>query len=310
MNATYFEYIVEIDRTRSITQAAENLFMAQPNLSKALKETEQQIGFPIFERSSKGVIPTRRGEEFLVHARAIVNQMQKITQLSKTNDDRIQRFSISIPRGSYISNAFTYFLSELDIEKGYQIDMVETNSMQTIQNVISGVYPLGIIRYQMIYENYFLDYLKDKKLIVDTIWEMDHLVYMSKEHPLVDKKNLREEELKGFVEISHGDTTIPYLFTERVEAADTDLDRRIYVHDRFNQFNVLQAIPSSYMWGSALPRKILDRYGLVQRRCESKRRKYKDILIYSEEYKLTTLDLKFIDRLYAARNKVAFRKYD
>ena len=40
MNTLHFKYAVEIEKTRSITQAAENLYMAQPNLSKAIKELE------------------------------------------------------------------------------------------------------------------------------------------------------------------------------------------------------------------------------------------------------------------------------
>ena len=46
MNTLYFKYAVEVEQTRSITQAAENLFMAQPNLSKAIKELEEYYGIP------------------------------------------------------------------------------------------------------------------------------------------------------------------------------------------------------------------------------------------------------------------------
>ena len=41
MNTTLFKYALEVERTRSITQAAENLLIAQPNLSKALREAEE-----------------------------------------------------------------------------------------------------------------------------------------------------------------------------------------------------------------------------------------------------------------------------
>ena len=43
MNTLYLRYAVEIEKTRSITQAAENLYMAQPNLSKAVKELETSL---------------------------------------------------------------------------------------------------------------------------------------------------------------------------------------------------------------------------------------------------------------------------
>lgn len=41
MNTQHFQYIVEIERTRSISQAAKNLYLSQPNLSRVLHELEE-----------------------------------------------------------------------------------------------------------------------------------------------------------------------------------------------------------------------------------------------------------------------------
>jgi len=56
MNTQHFQYIVEIERTRSISQAAKNLYLSQPNLSRVLHELEEQLGFAIFERTSRGAV--------------------------------------------------------------------------------------------------------------------------------------------------------------------------------------------------------------------------------------------------------------
>ena len=66
MNTQLFIYALEVQKTGSITQAANNLFMSQPTLSKAIKELELLLGFAVFERSSKGVVPTQKGQEFLL----------------------------------------------------------------------------------------------------------------------------------------------------------------------------------------------------------------------------------------------------
>ena len=60
MNLLHLKYAVEIEKTGSITKAANNLFMGQPNLSKAIKELENEIGITIFRRTTKGVAPTER----------------------------------------------------------------------------------------------------------------------------------------------------------------------------------------------------------------------------------------------------------
>jgi DNA-binding transcriptional LysR family regulator len=135
-NTIFFKYAIEIERTRSITKAAENLYMAQPNLSKAIKEMEETVEFSIFERNYRGVVPTQKGLRFLDYARKILEEMEQINKLADAENPERQDFSISIPRGSYIAEGFTRFAMELDFEKETNINIQETNSVRTINDVI------------------------------------------------------------------------------------------------------------------------------------------------------------------------------
>ena len=76
MNTVLLQYAVEVEKTGSITQAAGNLYMDQPNLSKAIKTLEESLGAPIFKRTSKGVVPTARGRIFLEYARNVLAQLE------------------------------------------------------------------------------------------------------------------------------------------------------------------------------------------------------------------------------------------
>ena len=80
MNTQHLQYLIEIERTRSVSQAAENLFIGQPNLSRILHEMEANLGFKIFERTSKGVRSTERGAIFLQHAKSIIRELELRTQ--------------------------------------------------------------------------------------------------------------------------------------------------------------------------------------------------------------------------------------
>ena len=51
MNIQYLKYALVIAKTGSINKAAEKLLIAQPNLSRAIKELEKELGISIFERS-------------------------------------------------------------------------------------------------------------------------------------------------------------------------------------------------------------------------------------------------------------------
>ena len=82
MNLQHLKYAVEVEKTGSITQAAENLYMGQPNLSKAIKELEGTLGVILFKRTSKGVLPTAQGKEFLRYAKSILDQVERMEALS------------------------------------------------------------------------------------------------------------------------------------------------------------------------------------------------------------------------------------
>ena len=114
MNLLHLKYAVEVEKTGSITQAAENLFMGQPNLSKAIKELEAALGMLIFKRTSKGVVATPKGAEFLEKARAILSQIDAIEQEYRPHQEDRVSFSVCIPRASYIAYAFANFIKGLD----------------------------------------------------------------------------------------------------------------------------------------------------------------------------------------------------
>lgn len=313
MNTQHLRYAVEVEKTGSITQAAENLFMAQPNLSKAIKELEDTLGITVFERTTRGVSPTSEGREFLDYARKIIVQLDKMEALRIPSGERMRRQSlrVSIPRGSYISAGFAAFAAELDTDRGIDITIQETNSMQTIANVTDGGFNLGVIRYKTQYENYFTRYLKEKGLASETIWEFSCLALMPRLHPLAERESVEFDELGAVsVEIVHGDNVVPYLPPEEFKAAGTDFtSRRIFVYERGSQFELLAKVKNSFMWVSPIPADLAGRYGLVQRVCRMENNVFKDILIYPAKYKFTDVDRKFLNKMYEIRNEVAFAEY-
>ena len=78
MNLSYLKYAVEVEKTGSITKAAQNFYMNQPHLSKIIRELERELGEDIFDRTSRGMIPTKKGEEFLRYAKTIMAQEEQI----------------------------------------------------------------------------------------------------------------------------------------------------------------------------------------------------------------------------------------
>ena len=81
MNVLHMKYAVEVARAGSINKAAEELYMAQPNLSRCIKELEADLGIAIFERSPKGMTLTPEGEGFIRYARKALDQIDEIEHI-------------------------------------------------------------------------------------------------------------------------------------------------------------------------------------------------------------------------------------
>ena len=190
MNILHLKYAVEIANTKSISRAAENLYMGQPNLSRAIKELEESLNITIFNRTPKGITVTPEGEEFLQYARRIVNQVDEVEEMYKSGRKLKQNFSVCVPRASYISYAFAEFAKSIKTDIPADIFYKETNSSRTIGNVVKGEYNLGIVRFQTAFERYFKTLFEEKRLNAEIITDFKYVILMSKNHPLAERKEI------------------------------------------------------------------------------------------------------------------------
>ena len=88
MQIRQLKYVRSIAENRSITQAAQKLFISQQALSETLKLLEQELGFQIFQRSNKGVVPTAAGEKFLQDLEKILPVIDSWKQLAENVQEK------------------------------------------------------------------------------------------------------------------------------------------------------------------------------------------------------------------------------
>lgn len=62
---------LEVARAQSFARAAEALHLTQPAVSMQIREMEDALGLPLFDRAGKSIRLTSGGEHLLVHARAV-----------------------------------------------------------------------------------------------------------------------------------------------------------------------------------------------------------------------------------------------
>ena len=308
MNIGYLKYAIVVAKAGSLSKAAEELAVAQPNLSRAVKELEKELDITIFERKPKGIILTPDGERLIAYGKRILKEIDDVEKEFKEKGKEKAVFSASVPRASYVSSAFAEFSKTLSEKERCEVYYKETNALQAIGNILEKDYRLGVIRYAASHDKEVKDMLKNRNLAFELIAEFRHVLVMSKNSPLASAEEIRCADLKDYIEIAHADPYVPSVSLSKIreEELSDAVARRIFVFERASQFDVLSANEETFMWVSPVPSETLQRYNLVCRECSDNNRLYRDVLIYSKNHTLTSLDKAFITCLCESKRKYFF----
>lgn len=93
MRIEQLEYLVEIANCRSISLAAQNLFTTQPNISKAIKSLELELGLTLFVRQKNTIVFTKDGQTVLEYAYQILKQLEALRNYAlsqQKNSEKLQ----------------------------------------------------------------------------------------------------------------------------------------------------------------------------------------------------------------------------
>ena len=82
----YFAHIIECG---SLSKASRQLFIAQPALSQQLSKLEDEVGKPLLNRSSKGVIPTDNGLALYHHAKFMLRQLDQALSIARQESGEV-----------------------------------------------------------------------------------------------------------------------------------------------------------------------------------------------------------------------------
>ncbi|MGO8839413.1 MAG: LysR family transcriptional regulator [Limisphaerales bacterium] len=80
MELRHLRYFVTVTELLNFTRAATRLRVAQPALSRQIRDLEDELGAPLLERNSRGVRLTEAGAVFLPEARAVLQRAGEAAQ--------------------------------------------------------------------------------------------------------------------------------------------------------------------------------------------------------------------------------------
>lgn len=239
MTLQQLRYIITISETGSMNKAAEQLYLAQPSLTSAVKELEKETGITIFNRSGRGVTLTADGAEFLTYARQVWQQYESLADKYLGGGVR-KKFGVSAQHYSFAVKAFVDLVKEYD-SYDYEFAIRETKTAEVISDVQSMKSEIGIL------------YLSDfNRQMMNRIFEAQQLsfrhliscrvcVYLWRGHPLAGKNAISRAELEDYpcLTFEQGDRSSFY-YAEEIFSTDTK--RVIRASDRSTMLNLMKGL--------------------------------------------------------------------
>lgn len=305
MNIVYLRYAITVAKAGSLTKAAEQLFVAQPNLSRAIKELEKELEVTIFDRNSKGIKLTSDGEKLIASGKKILQEIDEVESRFRSRKNNKSVFSVTVPSSGYVAEAFAEFSEELSKEEHCEIFYREAGSKSAVADITDNGCKLGIIRYAARYDKNFKEMLAEKSVSHELIAEFEKVFLVGKNSPLASLESVGANDLGDYTEIAFSDWYVPGITAEEVKTAELvpDVKRRIFVSGLSEMLEILATNPRAFARSCPLSQEIASRYGIVRLRSDDDAEIYKDVLIYPAGYKLTARDRAFIDALCVSKRK-------
>lgn len=294
MNIELLKYVLEVDRVGSISQAADHLYMGQPNLSKAIRELEYSLNVTLFDRTSKGVRATKQGEKFLRHARIILEQYEEIEALGQKPSTRLY---VSLPHTGYLADACAVFLNGLNPEQELAMEWSQTDTRSAIRQVADGTTDLGVIRCPDEFKSYFTGLLKDHELVWQNLLTFRKRLLLSRSHPLAGQDLIRPGDLAPYPEI----IPCPAMPPDRTDSGNNapgrpEGSKKIRIYGGGNNLLLLNQIRHSYMTDAPLPAHLQETFGLLEKECQPAQICH-DLLIYRTGHSFHTSEMMFLTAL-------------
>lgn len=238
MTLQQIKYALAIADSGSMSKAADGLFISQPSLSSSIKELEKEIGITVFLRTTKGVVLTNEGSDFLSYARQVYQQHDLLTQKYSSKNGFKRKFGVSSQHYSFAVKAFVETVKKYDT-LNFEFAMRETRTADVITDVGSMRSEIGILYMDNFNCKIIEKLLSDNDVEFVPLINCRAYVYMWKGHPLADEESVSLDRLRDYpcLSFEQGEHGSGFLAEEILSG--NDYPRIIRSTDRATQLNFM-----------------------------------------------------------------------
>jgi DNA-binding transcriptional LysR family regulator len=190
-----FRYFIAVAESGSVAAASRMLAIAQSAVTKSMQELEDELGQPLFERSSRGMTLTPQGHRFLASARKVIGAVAEATRLHRADESAELRGTLAVGVTSLVAG---YYLSELLSRyrrncPGVSVQVIEETPPFLEHLLINGELDVAIMVSNALGE--------PQALVAETLTRSPSRVWIASDHPLAQQEQVTLAECAAWDQV-------------------------------------------------------------------------------------------------------------
>ena len=218
MTFRHLQCAIEIARCGSINKAASNLIVSQPYLSGIIKSLEEEVGYEIFRRTKTGIEPTENGQEFLRHARIVLDELKIMSEIGSADRKPLRvasYFSTFLVR-KFLQFRILYSSDEADVCR-------EMGNEEIMDDVMFGRSDIGLVIFAVDKEDKYLAMIEKRGLAFRRLYDRFRLfAIMDQSHPLAGSVSVTLEDMRRHPYVSYDDDSSQRFLTNHIGLTERD----------------------------------------------------------------------------------------
>jgi DNA-binding transcriptional LysR family regulator len=187
MNVNELKCFVMVYEEKSINQAAQKMFISSQGLSRLIKNLETELNTILFERSQKGVIPTKSAEFLYGRVNFLISQLDNIEDGIRQLEMKNKVIRIACARGVLNALSFQLILDFIKLNPQIEVQWAEYTNDMVKEMIACYKADVGIV----------VGKTRNEQVIEKQIASREIVLTVYEGHPYYDKNEISIAELKN-----------------------------------------------------------------------------------------------------------------
>ncbi|MEF3255337.1 MAG: LysR family transcriptional regulator [Deferribacterales bacterium] len=166
MDIHQFRVFIVVFKEKSVSKAAEKLYLSQPTVTEHIRNLEKQFGEKLFFRNGKHLEPTSFAKEIYPKIADLLTQYEKTVASISKKDRSIKKLSLassSVPTIAIIPQAVSIFRNDYNTA---EFDFFSTDSVTVSKVVLAHNYPIGFLGTKIENTHLAYEHIADDELVI------------------------------------------------------------------------------------------------------------------------------------------------